>query len=111
MYAAALETKSSHPVAAAIVNHFSGCITDKIDQFGSQINLPDVTQFKNEDGMGLSGAVVGGEDDEKDVQVLVGNLDLMNLYKIDVGEAEIEILNEWASHGKTVIFIATHGQV
>ena len=112
MYAAALETKSSHPVAAAIVNRFSGCITDKIEEFGSQINLPDVTKFKNEDGMGLSGvavAALGG--DEKSVEVLVGNLDLMKLYKVDVRENEIEILNEWASHGKTVVFIAINGQV
>ena len=115
--AAALETKSSHPVAAAIVNHFSGCITDKIAEFGSQINLPDVSKFKNEGGMGLSGVVggvgggCGGKAVEGGVLVLVGNLDLMKLYDVEVNDKEIEILHQWASHGKTVVFVATDNKV
>ena len=59
--------------------------------------------------MGLSGAVDSGG--EVGVQVLAGNLDLMKLYNVEVGEEEISILHEWASLGKTVVFIATNGQV
>ena len=110
--AAALETKSSHPVAAAIVNHFSGCITDKISEFGSNIDLPEVTKFKNESGMGLSGVV-----DEK--RVLVGNLDLMKLYNVEIKDtcedckiaACEECLFEWSENGCTVIFISVDERV
>ena len=104
MYAAALETKSSHPVASAIVNHFSGCITDKIEEFGSHINLPEVRKFKNESGMGLSGIV-------RETDVLVGNLDLMKLYNVTVEVAEMNILNDWSSAGKTVVFVAIENKV
>uniref|UniRef100_A0A7M5TRC8 P-type Cu(+) transporter n=1 Tax=Clytia hemisphaerica TaxID=252671 RepID=A0A7M5TRC8_9CNID len=104
MYAAALETKSSHPVAAAIVNHFSGCITDKIEQFGSQINLPDVTKFKNEAGMGLSGVV-------SEKEVLVGNLDLMQLYSVLVSDKEKTLLEDWSNMGRTVVFVANEGRL
>jgi Cation transport ATPase len=104
MYAAALETKSSHPVAAAIVNHFSGCITDKIAQYGAQINLPDVTKFKNESGMGLSGLVDGK-------QVLVGNLDLMQLYNVEVSNDDKNHLKMWSNLGRTVVFVAVNDKV
>ena len=104
MYAAALETKSSHPVAAAIVNHFSGCITDKIEQFGSQINLLDVAKFKNEAGMGLSGVV-------SEKAILVGNLDLMELYNVEVSREAKEYLDEWSLTGKTVVFVAIDSKV
>lgn len=50
MLAAALETKSSHPLSASIVNHYSGCLADKVKELGPTMGLPEVTQFKNQDG-------------------------------------------------------------
>lgn len=106
-YAAALETKSSHPVAAAVVSHFSGCITDQITEYGSQINLPEVQKFKNESGMGLSGVV-------NDKRILVGNKDLMALFNVEMNDScqdcEIQMCNDcsftWTKSGCTVIFIS-----
>ena len=102
--AAAIETKSSHPLAACIVNHYSGCITDKIDNFGVAVGLPEVTDFKNHDGMGLSGNAGNNV-------VCVGNLDLMTSFEIEVGENVRELMGEWSMEGCTVIMVGVNGKV
>ena len=104
MLAASLETKSSHPLAACIVNHYSGCITDKIDEMGVAVGLPDVKNFKNHEGMGLSGHV-------SDHVVCVGNVDLMELFEVDVGEDIRNIIGEWSSEGCTVIMVGIDRKV
>ncbi|XP_057294920.1 probable cadmium-transporting ATPase [Hydractinia symbiolongicarpus] len=98
-FAAALETKSSHPLAASIVNHYSGCITDKIDELGSTVGLPDVTGFKNESGMGLSGIINGNK-------VFVGNTALMQKHNVIVDVESKSCFEEWSLDGFTVIFVA-----
>ena len=101
---AALETKSSHPLAVAIVNLYSGCITNKIAELGSQIGLSEVNKFKNESGMGLSGEV-------EEHFVLVGNLKLVQHYNIIVIEEYIQHYNTWSKNGYTVIFAAIDNKV
>ncbi|XP_057294919.1 probable cadmium-transporting ATPase isoform X2 [Hydractinia symbiolongicarpus] len=98
-FAAALETKSSHPLAASIVNHYSGCITDKIDELGSTVGLPDVTGFENETGMGLSGIINGNK-------VFVGNTALMQKHNVIVDVESKSCFEEWSLDGFTVIYVA-----
>ena len=43
--------------------------------------------------------------------VLVGNLDLMELYNVEVGEFERNCLSDWSSIGCTVVFVAVDQQV
>lgn len=56
-YAAAVEAKSSHPLATAVVNHVTGCATafEEEEVEGSQ--LPEVTKFKVVEGVGVQGTV------------------------------------------------------
>ena len=102
--AASLETKSSHPLAACIVNHYSGCITDKIDEMGVAVGLPDVKKFKNHDGMGLSG-------DVSDHLVCVGNVALMNSFEVEVGDDIQSMIEQWGRDGCTVILVGVDGKV
>ena len=101
---ASLETKSSHPLAASIVNHYSGCITDKIGEFGVDVGLPEVTGFKNHEGMGLSGSAEGHV-------ICVGNLDLMETFNIEVVDEIHQMVNEWSLKGCTVIFAGIDNKV
>ena len=102
--AAALETKSSHPLAACIVNHYSGCITDKISDFGVNVGLPEVTKFKNEDGLGLSGVI-------EEHSVYVGNLELLEKLNTEIDPADRVVFNEWSDDGQTVVFIIVDGRL
>ena len=63
--AAALENKSAHPLANAIIREFTDCITEMSEPF------PDSKKVKTMDGIGVQGWVdVKGEDP---VHVAVGN--------------------------------------
>ena len=101
---AALEVKSSHPVASAIVNHYSGCITDKIAIFGSGVGLPDVSSFKSLGGLGLTGLVNGRK-------VAVGNKKLMQQQQVKVTHQAETVDGEWSKRGQTVVFAAVDGKV
>ena len=54
--------------------------------------------------MGLSGMVDGTE-------VLLGNLDLMQLYNVEVSSWGREYLKSWSSLGRTVVFVALDRKV
>ena len=101
---AALEVKSSHPVAAAIVNHYSGCITDKIASLGSGVGLPDVKSFKTLPGLGLTGRV-------ESHAVTVGNMKMLQESGTSVTSEAERIFSDWSSSGQTVIFASIDGQV
>ena len=104
MVAAALEVKSSHPLASAIVSRYSGCITDKLLSEGSQIGLPEVSDFKTENSMGLQGKI-------NDVNIAVGNIEFMKKLNIIVHLKALECLDDWSNKGFTVVFIAINGNV
>jgi Cu+-exporting ATPase len=58
-WAAALESKSSHPLGAAVVTEFTGeCVADFVNDV-EEIQLPDVSNFKTMEGQGISGVVEG----------------------------------------------------
>ena len=101
---AALEIKSSHPVASAIVNHYSGCITDKITNFGAGVGLPDVFDFTSTPGLGLSGQVNGHV-------VAVGNMQILRQKIAEVSTEADGVYNEWSSGGQTVIFVTIDTKV
>jgi len=94
---AALEVKSSHPVASALVNHYSGCITDKIANFGTSVGLPDVIDFISVPGFGLKGSVSGYE-------VIVGNLKMLRQSTPHVPLEVEKLFTAWSDTGQTVIF-------
>ena len=101
---AALEVKSSHPVASALVNHYSGCITDKIANFGASVGLPDVTKFTTVPGYGLKGTV-------SNHHVVVGNIKMMRQSSVHVSLQAERLFGTWADCGQTVIFCSIDGQV
>ncbi len=101
---AALEIKSSHPVASAIVNHYSGCITDKITNFGAGVGLPDVFDFTSTPGLGLSGQVNGHV-------VAVGNMQILRQKIAEVSTEADAVYNEWSNGGQTVIFVTIDTKV
>ena len=68
------------------------------------MGLPDVTDFKNHDGLGLSGHVTNHV-------VHVGNIELMTSQNVEVGDEEREILGEWGTEGCTVIMVAVDNKV
>ena len=101
---AALEMKSSHPVAAAIVNHYAGCITDKIASFGAGVGLPDVDNFKSLPGLGLIGNVHGHA-------VAVGNVKLLRDSGVKILLEAEKLFANWSHFGQTVIFCSVDSQV
>ena len=59
-WAAALESKSSHPLAAAVVTEFTGRVHWPIlVNDVKEIQLPDVSNFRTIEGQGISGVVEG----------------------------------------------------
>lgn len=71
--AAALESKSSHPLANAIIREFTDCVTEM------EIPLPDSKRVKTLDGIGVEGWVdISGQDP---VHVAVGNERLFKGYE------------------------------
>ncbi|XP_012554162.2 probable cadmium-transporting ATPase [Hydra vulgaris] len=100
--AAALELKSSHPLAAPIVSRYLGCLTDMLLKEGSQFGLPEVSDFEVESGMGLQGKIEG-------VNVAIGNIELMKKLNILIHQKSQEYLKDWSNQGFTVVFIAIDG--
>ena len=71
--AASLESKSSHPLAAAIVSAFSGgCIAEFLSD-----ELCDIQDVKTVAGIGMSGWVATDEDESDWVFSIVGNEKLL----------------------------------
>lgn len=101
---AAVEVKSSHPVAAALVNHYSGCLTDKIANFGVNVGLPDVDDFKAIQGQGLQGFVSGHS-------VVVGNFKMLRQNSVKVSRDAERFFDLWSNRGQTVIFCAVDNDV
>ena len=101
--AAALESKSSHPLAAAIVNEFTGCVTEMIT---SQIfGLPEVSRFELHEGQGISGVV-------EDHQVQIGNYEFLHQF---CGQTLNKYMEDtyltWTNESKTVIFVCVDGKL
>ena len=95
--AAALESKSSHPLAAAIVNESAGCIAEMIKS--QNATLPEVSRFELHEGQGISGIVDGQ-------LVQIGNYEFLNHV---TGKRPNKHMEDkyitWCNESKTVIFV------
>ena len=87
-FAAIAEYRNSHPIAKSIVE-YANSKELKIDQLSSSEVIP---------GFGVKATI--GDDD-----ILVGNKNLLNRYKVSVKEYE-ERCNKFLEKGKTVVFVA-----
>ena len=100
--AVALEKKSSHPVANALIYYHHGCITDHIESRGAKVKakVKDFTAFG---GLGMTGTVDG-------YVVAIGNLELLEQLGIECKETSA-LIEEWSQIGQTVVSIAIDNQV
>ena len=72
--AASIESKSSHPLAAAVVSSFTGCIAESL----TDNNLCSVQNVKIVPGVGVSGWVAVDEEESDWVFCVVGNEKVIN---------------------------------
>lgn len=87
--AAAAESGTSHPLAAAI-----GQVAQR-----QGLAIPDATDFYTQPGLGIS-AVVGK------TKVLLGNWEWLNQNSISISDADFSHAQALASSGKTVVYVA-----
>ena len=91
--AAALEHKSEHPLAKAVVNY--------VNQLG--YDLPAAENFQATHGQGVSAAIEGGN-------ILAGNVGIMETAKVDVSDLE-QTAHALAQQGKTPLYFAENGKL
>lgn len=117
--AASVEKSSEHPLAGAIVANAKN----------KKIDLLYVTNFNSITGQGVSGKIALPRSflrtqesskptwipqqvrDDKSVEVLVGNLKLMQANKIEPSVDELERFEELESQGKTTMWIAVDNKI
>lgn len=89
--AAAVESGTSHPIAAAIV------------QAAQQQNLSILAakDFYTEPGLGVSAVLADG------AKILVGNAQWLSQQAIEIPDAQSLVAQELAAAGKTVVFVAS----
>ena len=87
--AASLESLSEHPLAAAVVN----------DAKNKRIIFPRATQFNSLTGRGVTGNV-GGK------KYQIGNLRLLDEYKVKIDASTKERINALESDGKTLLLVS-----
>ncbi|EDO43417.1 predicted protein, partial [Nematostella vectensis] len=101
--AAGIESKSSHPIAAAIVNEFSGCVGSMVKS--NVFSIPEVKKFKLHEGKGISGIVEGKK-------VLVGNHSLVtDQCGEKLGSSMTDKYIQWSNESKTVVFVSVNSKV
>ena len=101
--AAALESKSSHPLAAAIVNEFSGCVAEMVKS--QSASLPEVSRFELHEGQGISGVVDGH-------LVQIGNCEfLRHIAGKTLNKYMEDKYITWCNESKTVIFVCVDGKL
>lgn len=100
---ASIETKSSHPLAASLVNHVLGCVASVVGSEGNNAGLAQVTNFQATEGRGVSGDVKTGS---KVITVEVGNA---NVLPSDPGSALQHFCNSHEGH--TILFVVIAGKV
>ena len=87
--AASLESKSEHPLAAAIVDYASS----------KNIVLQEVSRFNSLTGSGIEASYDNAE-------VLIGNTALMKERGVDIDEESSDEIERLSSEGKTPVFIS-----
>ena len=101
--AAALESKSSHPLAAAIISKFAGCDTEMVKW--QSASLPEVSRFELHEGQGISGIVDGH-------LVQIGNYEFLHHIAGKALDKNMEDkYTSWCNEVKTVIFVCVDGKL
>ena len=92
----AVEEKSSHPIALAIVTFFSN--KSRVDVRSTYVNeLP---------GRGIKGYYTSDEYPDKSYMILVGNERLMEENDVSIDASVVETLKSWKLKGKSVVLVA-----
>ena len=101
--AAALESKSSHPLAAAIVSECAGCDIEMVNW--QSASLPEVSRFELHEGQGISGIVDGH-------LVQIGNYEFLHhIAGKTLNKYMEDKYTKWCSESKTVIFVCVDGKL
>lgn len=79
-------------------------MTNKLEELGAQLGLPEVSKFKNEHGKRFT-VIVDGK------YFAVGNIKLLETHDIVIDKHALLYQNDWNSEGMTVVFIAVEHQV
>ena len=101
--AAALEKKSEHPLAEAVV--------EWAEQFG--LEIPEIVDFKATFGRGVEGALAtdtGSVDIPAGTKFYVGNLAFLQEKNITLPQGAAEGLNRMADEGMTPLLVAQEGR-
>ncbi len=88
---ATLENKSEHPIALAIINYVRE----------NNISIGEVLNFKNIEGMGLSGTI-------NNLEYFIGNAKLIEDLKLNF---DASVLEQYTMEGKTPVLVATKQEV
>ncbi|KAL9988539.1 hypothetical protein ACROYT_G002996 [Oculina patagonica] len=99
--AAALESKSSHPLAAAVVNEFIGCVGEMVTNGTA---LPEVASFELHEGQGISGVVEGH-------LVEIGNYEFLDQASQALNKYMEDKYHGLCKESKTVIFVCVDGKL
>ncbi len=92
-----VEEQSEHPISDAVTSYIS-------THYTSSKGDMEVSDFENIEGMGVVGSVNGK-------RVLVGNVKLMDKYKITVSKSVDAKLNKLSQEAKTVVVVAVDSTV
>lgn len=91
-----MEENSSHPIANALVAFCA-------ERSNSSLAVESIEELA---GKGLSGRYVAKNDDDTDLEVIIGNETLMAEHNMFVSARTIETLHIWKSSGKSVAIVA-----
>lgn len=130
---ASIENKSNHPIAKSIMHkydEFYASFAHNVD-----FNLFEISDFESIGGKGLKSNVlipnvflsnslenisddsINSDSDEsknsnfKEVEILVGNLAILESYGVDISEDILNQFNDFVSQAKTTICLALDGEI
>ncbi|CAK9089956.1 unnamed protein product [Durusdinium trenchii] len=103
-WAAALELRSSHPIAAAIVSKALGCVGEALEY----TDLPEVTNFRVLPGVGIQGFVPSKTGSSK---VILGNKRALDVANADPSDHSRFIAFQEKYHHHTAVAIMIDGKL
>lgn len=98
-WAAAIETRDTHPLAQSLVQSYTGCLV----AFAGWDGLPAVTHFQRQGRVGVRGVIDGQH-------IGIGNADFVDTSDIPLEGEAAELAKKWNAEG-TVLFITVNEEV